>query len=354
MKQYRNLIVPALAVPVLVAFATPAAELKFSPKEGATVSMTLEQTSEMSLENMSILQNGQDMSAMIGDMEMSMNQTQTVTIVDEYVALDGSRPTNLKRTFEALSGNSSTSMSNPMTGDMDADVESASELEGATVVFTWDEGNGEYDVAFEDGEGDDALLEGLEADITLRGFLPSGEVAEGDSWDVDPAAMRALLAPGGQLKLEPEDSPEQDMMGPGANPSPDEFLREIEGSITATYKGSRDLDGISVAVIALEFDVTAAADMTDWMADALEEADLGQEGMEMNVDAFDLEFAYSGEGELHWNPQANVAHGLAISGEMELLIDQIMNMTIPQAGEVMIEQTMELAGTQEVKLTAGR
>lgn len=348
-----SLVAPALVVPALLAFATPAAELAFRPEAGATVTMTIEQTSEISLDEMTIAQNGSEIDpSMLGDIEMTVSSTQTVTLTDEYMEMSDGRPAKLKRTFDALGGTSSTAMSNPMMGDNETDAESTSELEGASVLFTWNADEGGYDVAFDGEEGDPELLEGLDADLTLRGFLPDDDVSEGDTWEVPAEAMRTLLAPGGELKLNPEES-DDPMMGGGPNPSPDKFLKDIEGTVTATYKGNRDEDGVNVAVIALEFSVNAAADMTEEMAEAMAEADMGEEGMEMEIDAFDLEFAYEGEGMLFWNAQAGVAHGCSLSGEMELIIDQAMNMTVPGMGEMSMEQGMTLAGSQEVTLSAG-
>ena len=351
MKQYRNILVPALVAPALVAFATPAAELAFRPDAGATVTLTIEQTSEVTLDDMSIAVNGQEMDpAMMGGMEMTMSSTQTVTITDEFGAVEDGRPTKVKRTFDSLGGSTSMSMSNDMIGDTETDAESASELEGSTVKFEWNAENGEYDVSFDGDEGDEELLEGLEADLTLRAFLPDSEVSEGDSWEVDPEAMRSVLAPGGSLKLEPEETEEAGMMGAGPTPSPDQFLQDMEGSINATFKGMRDEDGVQVAVIAVEFNVASAADLTDMLADAMSENDMG---MEIDIEAFDMEFSYEGEGEIHWNVQAGVVHGCEISGEVELVIDQAMNMGGTPQGDMSMEQSMTMAGTQSVSISPG-
>ena len=351
--QTKTLLAPALVAPALLVLAGPAAELSFHPAEGATVTMTFGHTSEISLEDMSIISNGQEIDpSMMGDVEMNISSTQSITVTDEYVTIEGSRPTKLKRSYDSLSNATSTSMSNPMIGDTETDVESASELEGMTIVFTWNEDEGAYEAAFEDGEGDPELLDGLEADLTLRGFLPDGDVSEGDSWEVDPQNMRTVLAPGGALKLEPTE--ELDLMsGGGPQPDASEFLRNIDGTVTATLKGTRDVEGIRVAVISLEFELLATADLTETMAEAMEGQDMGQEGMDMSFDAFDIEFAYQGEGELHWNLQAGVVDSCQVSGEVELIIEQAMNISMPGMGEMTMEQTMTMAGTQSANVASG-
>jgi hypothetical protein len=60
-------------------------------------------------------------------------------------------------------------------------------------------------VAFDgDAKGKAELLTDLEEDLDLRGFLPTAEVKEGDSWKIPVEAVKALLRPGGDVKLRPE------------------------------------------------------------------------------------------------------------------------------------------------------
>ncbi|MFT5288705.1 MAG: hypothetical protein ACI8QS_002313 [Planctomycetota bacterium] len=345
---------PLLVGPALLAFSTPADEITFHPADGAMVTMTFEESSSMSLDDMSIARNGEEMDpAMLGDMEISMNTVRSITVTDEFVSMDGARPTTLKRSFDSLGSTTSTSTSNAMTGESEVDAESKSSLEGTTVVFNWNAESGEYDAAFDGEEGDPDLLEDLSVNLTLNGFLPDGQVDKGDTWDVSPVALRTLLAPGGSLKLEPVDSDSSGMEGAGPQPSPDQFLEDIEGTVTATYAGTRDVDGIQVAVIALEFGVTAAADLSELMADAIEGADMPMEGVTVEIESFDIEFEYEGEGELFWNLQAGLAHSCQLSGEVELLIEQAMALEIPGMGAMSMEQAMTFAGTQDVSMSSG-
>ena len=351
MKHNRNILVPVLVGPAILAFSTLGADLSFHPAKGTSLTKTVIQTAEMSLDDMTISQNGQEIDpSMLGSVEMQMTTEQTVTFTDTYADVADGQAKQLRRTFDELASKVNTSMSNPMMGDMDMDVNSESELEGMTVKFTWDADADEYVASFaDDAEGDAKLLEGLRADLDYTGFLPSGEVEKGATWDVDPLNMLAVLAPGGSLKLEPVDMDES-MMGMGAGPTPsaDEFLQAIEGSVKAEFLGLREGDGPSIAVIKLTFDITSASDLTDLIKETMKDMEMPE--MEMEFDSFDMEFAYEGEGEIHWNVAAGHIAGFEISGEVTMSIDQSMNISM-QGMEMAMEQSMTLSGSQSVNLS---
>ena len=52
--------------------------------------------------------------------------------------------------------------------------------------------------------------------MDLRAFLPEKSVSEGDSWSIDLDGLINVLAPGGNLKIVPEDV--AGVAGPGKGP----------------------------------------------------------------------------------------------------------------------------------------
>ena len=186
-----------------------------------------------------------------------------------------------------------------VAGQFPVEMGGSSDLEGMTVVFTWDEDDESYGVAFdEDSDGDDELLEGLEENMDLRAFLPEDDVAEGDTWGVDANLMRHVIAPGGALKILPDDLEGMGMgMGGSAPPNPGEFFEDFDGEITVKYLETREEDGARLAVLEISVDVSSAADMTDWMSEMIADAEM-PEGMDVEIDvsALDMEFEFEGTG----------------------------------------------------------
>ena len=116
-------------------------------------------------------------------------------------------------------------------------------------LFDWNADDSAYEASFAgDQGGDEDLLEGLEQDLDLSGFLPDKEVAEGDSWSLESATVRALLAPCGDVKLRPGDAGE---LGGAGQFSQNDLIGEIDGKFDATYAGTQG-DGASLAVIKLD------------------------------------------------------------------------------------------------------
>jgi len=352
MKHKRNLLASALLVPALLAMNSLGESPTFSPKAGSTLTKMLTTTTTLSMEDMSMVMNGQDMSDMM-EMEMETEVVVSAKIVDTYDEVADGRPVKLTRTYEELGSDTNVKSSNPMTGDVDLDAAGSSSLEGQTVVFSWDADDEDYSIAFgEDSDGDDELLEGLAEDLDLRAFLPDDDVSEGDAWSVDTGAMKRILAPGGSLKIEPADD-SQSGMGMGGN-SPSnfgEFLEDFDGEITATLDEVREEEGSRMAVISLSFETSSATDMTEWMEEMMAEAEM-PEGMEieMDVESFDMEFTFEGSGELLWNLGGGHFQSLEISGEISQVVDTAMN--IAAGGmEQAIEQSMTMAGTQSIQFS---
>lgn len=353
MKTKSRLTLPLLLLtPVLLGGNWVGDKPTFQPKSGTAITKHVAIENELELEDMSMEVNGVDMSEMAGQVEMAMKVTMKLTVTDTYEAVAGERPAKLKRSFEEISSNTHVSGSNPAMGAEEKDIPLASELEGATVVFAWDDGDGAYRVSFDgDQEGDAELLEDLEENLDLRGFLPSAEVAEGDSWKVSAEAVRAALAPGGDIKLRPEG--ETNPMGGMDQFSQNDMIGDLDGEFQASYAGTRQEDGVKVAVIKLTIDAKSAQDMSARLAEIKEQMKGNlPDGVEIDISALDGEYAYEAEGELLWNLESGLIHGLSLSGEVRMIVDMAMGMKMGDEEQSMdISQTF--AGNQTITLTTG-
>lgn len=345
-------LVSTLLAPLCLAGDWSADRPTFAPKAGTSLTKTLSVQGDLELEEMKLMMGGQDLSEMAGQMEMSMKHETRLVVEDTYVAMEDGRPAKLKRTYEEI-GSSSHSSGSTMMGEQQNDMSFESDLEGKSVVFTLD--GDEYKAAFADDEkGDEELLEGLVEDTDLRGFLPSKEVKEDESWKVGAEAVKALLVPGGDLKLRPAEG--QDAAGglESMNFSPSDMLSELEGTFEATFKGTRKEGGVTVAVIAIAIDCSSANDLTERMQSMTESMDDQlPEGASMKVTAFDGEYEYEAEGELLWNLESGLLHALQLSGELRMIMDVSMSMSM-QGMDNDMELSQTYAGSQTLTLTTAQ
>jgi len=348
-----------LFTPAMLALQPRGTKLAFAVEEGLVSKKTFTSEVQMVLDDFSMLMNGQE-SPMTPDMSMENTVEFELVVSDEYVEMGDGAPAKLLRTFETLESNRSSAMEVDMMGQVQSSDSSAgaeSELEGATVQFKWDEDTGEFTVSFPDDDGDEELLEGLLEDLDLRMFLPEEEVAEGDEWKVDPLALQTILAPGGDLKLVPEESDGDDEMMMGMNSDAgntgDWFNEDLEGEVTATLEGMREADdGTQVAVIAIRFEISNAVDVTEEARKEMEEAELPPEVTSMDLQSADIEMELEGEGTLLWNVAKGCAYSCEVEADLTLIVDAAVD--IAAGGmEMEIEQGMEFSGTMNATAQFG-
>jgi hypothetical protein len=350
----RTLILGALAVtaPLLVASKPNAIKLTFSPAAGSSLTKTFSNSVEFALDDMTMLMNGEE-NPMMPQIEMDMAMESTVGVTDTYGSISRGKPTKLTRTFDEISTEMDISMVVDAMGQVQEENPTgsgSSDLEGETVVFTWDADDDEYVVSFPEDEGDDDLLENLVEDMDLRALLPKDEVSEGDSWDLPLVSLIDILGPGGDLKLDFEMDGQEVSGGP-----PPEMMvnfREmmgdmLEGEATATFAGMTEVDGARLAVIEIEIEIDTAKDMSELIMELMGEE--LPEGMDFNLDRVDVEFAYEASGQCLWNVAGGHAHSLSLEGEAVIAMDMEINMDF--GGQSMaMEMSMEMSGEMATEM----
>jgi hypothetical protein len=350
----RTLILGALAVtaPLLVASKPNAIKLTFSPAAGSSLTKTFSNSVEFALDDMTMLMNGEE-NPMMPQIEMDMAMESTVSVTDTYDSISRGKPTKLTRTFDEISTEMDISMVVDAMGQVQEENPTgsgSSDLEGETVVFTWDADDDEYVVSFPEDEGDDDLLENLVEDMDLRALLPKDEVSEGDSWDLPLVSLIDILGPGGDLKLDFNMDGQEVSGGP-----PPEMMvnfREmmgdmLDGEATATFAGMTEVDGVSLAVIEIEIEIDTAKDMSELIEELVGEE--LPEGMDFNLDRVDVEFAYEASGQCLWNVRAGHAHSLSLEGEAVIALDMEVNMDF--GGQSMaMEMSMEMSGEMTTEM----
>jgi hypothetical protein len=310
----------ALVLALSLTAFEPQDALRRTPEVGLALRKTFERSARLELTALEMTVDG----GSHGDVpkpELTLRIEETFVVLDRCLEVDETRATRLARTYERLVSNRSERSAGHEGGEV-TDKGFESDLEGQSVVFSWDAEEGTYGAEFEGGEGDSKLLDGLEAEIDLDAFLPPEGTAEGESWDVPAGAFGALLAPGGDLKLAAEDGE-----APGAEV---ELARHLQGTIRATLRAA-DEEGL--AKIDLELELSARAERE------LEDGTQSQST------------TYALSGELAWRRAAGHFAALELSGTMQsrLLLARDVEMGGKQ---FRTERTFEFEGEVSYALRA--
>jgi len=330
-----NLSIACAATLLCFSFVLPGDQVRFAVKEKSRIAKVFEEKSVLHSTSISASFDGEEQEA--EGVKLTLEDSSRVEITDEYGALKEGKPARLTRTYDKLGGKSLQKVELPegmSAGEgPDAEKERSSELEGKTVVFKLSDEGDEYKAAFADDKGDAELLEGLEEDMDLRGFLPSGEVAEDKSWEIAPKVFNDVLGtPGGDLKLKTADDKDDDKI--------DEQIRDnLKGKAKGTYKGQRDVGGHKCAVIALEAELETKAK---------DDKSGAGEGEGLN----EIELGFTIEGELLWDVEAGHFRKCALSTQIKMSWKQTM--TGSEGGEKHeLVQSFEFEGQSEFSATIG-
>jgi hypothetical protein len=278
------------------AVLAPVDEVAFVPKAGMVLRKTFERTSQSTGESLSEH----------GDSEQSGSSSKTLVVLDTTVAVEDGRVTKLQREFVTIGAESASEFTHEGGGDSH-EAEADSDLEGETVTFEWDDDEQAYDVSSEDA--DDDLLEHLTYDLDLGLFLPDGTVEEEDEWEIDLDLFKTAVAPWKHLKLEWERDGEIVHLEASEDEADTQNERSEEGELTATYKGTREVDGVTLAMIALEGELEILTSMHSTH-------DLQHGGSsELDMESTTIQTI---EGEVLWNLAGGHLHSLELRIEEEV------------------------------------
>ena len=176
------LLVP-LAGPVTARAAGEA--LAHRPEPGQRLTKTYVQRLELELEKQTyvVLLDGVEQSATPLPGEIRMRELELETFKDLVLAVEGGRVTELRRTYAKIVRESFRAFTGAEGEPQEMRELAGSDLERAVVAFRWDPAVEGYAASFAEGERAAELLAGLLPTTDLEGFLPQGEVVEGDSWE---------------------------------------------------------------------------------------------------------------------------------------------------------------------------
>lgn len=282
---------------VALTLLAPQETIEFVPREGLelrkTFSASMEGTSEQSMDEH-------------GSMTMSQTSASTLVVVDKVVEAEDGQVLTLERLYEEAEMNMSHEMEGPFGSD-GGEMDGECELVDETITFTWDEENEEFSPS---GDVNDELLEGLRYDYDFTALLPEGKVEEDATWTVEPEVWNECLDVMSGVPLEWPD-PEGLEIGEYAEeememPMPD-VEEETDGEIELTFSGTREVDGIVLAVIEISGEVE-----TESLVEFNHDFD---EGSSTNITNSTESEEISGT--LLWDVKGGHLHSLEVEMEME-------------------------------------
>jgi hypothetical protein len=270
-------------------------ELEYAPEEGSTLRRTFVAEAEFELTDLTASVDGEALERGDELPPYSTRFTEHIAVLDRLERVVDGRAHEFTRTFEKLLQENGEAF-----GEDESESELESPLEGLTVRFRYDEDGERYRVeADESDELDEGLLDALAADMDLLLLLPGREVEVGDEWDVAPELYLAFMWPSGLLDFHAEG----EEVGGDERAMSLQTIERLAGTGSARLDELREEDGVRVAVIHLELEITTGS-----------ERELpASEEEERPALAIEVEIERAMEGTVLWD----LEHGHALSAELE-------------------------------------
>lgn len=279
-------IVPALSVP-----AVPEAVHLVADPAAGTYERTFTASRAFDGGDMSVVMNGQEVPKMfLPKLEYQSEVTLSLTLEDTQgeehtrTFTEGAMGFSMDMTFGEESG----------MPPIDVETSASCELEGHAVRF--EEEDGELLARWVEDEDtpDDALLEGLAADLHCANLLPEKPVEPGVKWSADAAALRPLLRPSGDLTWRWDDG------------TSDPDTAAYSGDLTLRLVEVVKEEGQRLARITIEGDlVETTVRATDLAEVPVADGDATET----------TKTEYAVDGELLWDLERNALHSIELTGE---------------------------------------
>ena len=294
--------------------------LKLGVAKGAKLTTSNSVSIDADLKDASIKVGGRELPPeVVEKFEFSSSMHTETQFEDEYVSVDGARPTELVRSYRKATEHTKQHTFFPGAKPQDEDKTVESPLVDHAVAFTWDEKAEKYARDYKGDEGEKAWLEKLEARMDFAQILPSGKVEVGDTWKIDEKLFEEITSPGGSLSF-PKKSKHDD----------DEMFKNARGSIEARYDGKREVQGRELSVIHLHTDLSVALDP--------------DEGAEMPMK---IELQLDLEGDYLWDSEHGHLASFDLEGPVRMDFSIAQEITVKDQ-KLEMEMKFELAGACKV------
>jgi hypothetical protein len=339
-----------LLPPVCLLFlSTPARDevaLRFEPEKGTVLKRVFVAEAEYRLTDLSASIDGESVERAAELPDYAMGFTEHIAVTDTLHAIAGGRATEILRAFDELRQENTDSVEGE-----DTETSLYSPLEGRRVRFTWNAEEERYEAESADEEElEEDLAAWLAGDLDLLELLPPMEVETEDEWELDPKLYLCFMWPSGLLDFHAEgEEPGEEDRAPSR-----QTIERLEGSGTARLEEVREEDGLRLAVIHVELEITTGSDT---VLPALEEDDLEEGEFPRPEIAIEVEIERSLEGTILWD----LEHGHVRSAELECRASRLHTESWTLTGEhdgeevsAEVEQSRLLEGTIRYTATIER
>jgi hypothetical protein len=260
--------------------------------------------------------------------------TRSLTVKDTIRAVADGRPTKFTRSYDELENSATeTVVAKPPDGQEDLKAstrERTSPLSGKTVRFTWDDAEEEYTPAV-DGKGvSDEALEELAADAEWLPLLADRTREKGVAFALDPKLFQRVQTPLGNITWQVDGQDPE----PASKSLNDELAESLDGKAKATWQGSREVDGRTCSVFALEAELTMKG-----------EAEFASSGETRSVVS---EAEYTGE--ILWDLAAGHVASYTFEADVHTVLTNTRQVDSPN-GSVELRRVFDLTGTSKHALT---
>lgn len=286
--------------------------LAFAPAAGTSLSKSFETTLEFDIDKLSISIGGEELGyawAGIRPEAAKVVLSARVDVVDSYGEVAGGRPLYLERSFEKLSFEM-TSAGELSWSRHDDD------LEGATLIFTWDADAQAYSLASDIKSLDLIAISHRGEDMDLRALLPSTEVRRGAQWSVAGTQLIGVFWPGldtDQARGKFRETLSRSMTPADMDQLFDELIEQAE--LLCTYLGQEEVDGKTLHAIELAADVDHEMNIVEALRALLMPFGFGHVSPDLIAD---IEFEARVTGKLLWDAQAGHFHSYVMDLEYQL------------------------------------
>jgi hypothetical protein len=293
----------------------------FKVKEGAHIQRTIEMIGKRELSKVHIQAGDKSQDFPGGSLSLALSSKMVVS--DDYDSVASGKIKKLTRSYDTLEKSRTETSQNSKGEKQTRELPEKCDLDGKSVVFTWNAEKKAYDVKPKDEGVDAKLCADLEVDMDYRSFLPEADAAVGAKWTGDFDELKAaLLRPGGDLPFHGEKEASTMDLRMRAT-----VWDKTKGKVEFELKATREEDGKKIAPIAFSgtLEVDAATD---------------REGDEKGPSKLHVQDSEKFEGELDWDLDAGrpVALKWNSSGEMSLTITQPAK--TKEGEELEVDQTL--------------
>lgn len=314
--------------------------LRFTAAEGIRLLKTMTWKHELNLDEMGTTRSGSEL--MRENLGGWMSSTLIKVYVDEYLSVADGRPQQVRRLIRNTTGHGKLNLSGDR-GRIEERASFKSPMKGLTLLLTWIEEEGEYARLYDVIDHEEELLQEVTGDVDFIYMLPQGEVAEGDTWELDMDDMRLLLAPGGNLASKPTEEgafPRTMEVGVGGDFA-DLLGKRISGNATATYGGELVVDGRRLGVIDLALNVATKRDRTGVYRSGMEQGERAEASQLKHVNVV---YTLVGTGQLLWDLDAGHYDSFELEGH-EAFRTEVVKMRSEGGELVEVSQVVAFSGS---------